>query len=172
MAVLQGWQAAECFKYRRKMAPPLILLLLLLAAGRGGADEVYRCDNRTLTCVTEGVRGQPRPHCRGKTLLEGPGGYLSDGPGNYSTDAKCTWVIRSSSPNATIRSVPSPLSSSVCWIYSILSYHQKAGKYLNRSLSTITKVVVLTFEHFESIQSSGNCNLCRYSGKLPFKLIL
>ena len=124
--------SAEFFKYRRKwsvMEMWLALLLLLVSSDlpTSFADEaagpVYQCNNQTQTCVTEAEQQQQsdqqfniaasvssqidtsQQSCRGKVILSQSNGFLSDGPGNYSLDAKCTWVIQSSIPNATIRCV-------------------------------------------------------------------
>lgn len=113
--------AVEFYKYRRKSIVPLtrLLVFLLFAGYLTQAEEIYSCNNLTQTCIGDsdrvelnesGIYGAGQvlpstveaPKCRGKVLLNHNAGFLTDGPGNYSLDYKCTWVLQSPLPNATI----------------------------------------------------------------------
>lgn len=111
--------AVEFYKYRRKTTIFWLCLYFFYANYLTLAEELHKCNNLTQTCIAEPERaelGDPRlyglgqllpslleaPKCRGKVLLSNPTGFLTDGPGNYSLDYKCTWVLQSSYPNATI----------------------------------------------------------------------
>lgn len=113
--------AVEFYKYRRKSAfrSSWLLLCLLYGSYLVLAEEAQKCNNLTQTCLPDSERvelSDPRlyglgqllpsllevPKCRGKVLLNHHSGFLTDGPGNYSLDYKCTWVLQSPFPNATI----------------------------------------------------------------------
>ncbi|GAB6024044.1 hypothetical protein CHUAL_008765 [Chamberlinius hualienensis] len=75
----------------------------------GGASCVHgKCINDTTEAIEKcvclpGWQGVRCDLCGGRVSLTQPTGFIDDGPGNYSIDQKCTWLINSSQPNATIR---------------------------------------------------------------------
>uniref|UniRef100_A0A6B0VI15 Putative attractin and platelet-activating factor acetylhydrolase n=1 Tax=Ixodes ricinus TaxID=34613 RepID=A0A6B0VI15_IXORI len=50
-----------------------------------------------------GWQGPGCERCAGRVRLTEPSGVISTGVGNYSKDMKCTWLVESGLPNATIR---------------------------------------------------------------------
>ncbi|XP_065349257.1 attractin-like protein 1 isoform X2 [Cloeon dipterum] len=99
-------------KYRRKDCWWTLgcLLMALLAAvdglhgaGKCGTECVNGfCANGTCNCY-DGWQGPNCQFCGGKVRLSEPSGYILDGQGNYSVDVKCSWLVSSGTPNATIR---------------------------------------------------------------------